>query len=87
MGQENRGMRLGSADKLDESNFEDTGNELRSPPFQDILLPHNLIPLILFFIIFRILSHYVKKYTWQSVNGFRLVKFKGNLYVEHFWNI
>lgn len=51
--------------------YENTGNELRIPPWYNIFQLNNLIPLIAFFLVFRFISAKVKKHLWKDAVGFR----------------
>uniref|UniRef100_A0AC35G301 TLC domain-containing protein n=1 Tax=Panagrolaimus sp. PS1159 TaxID=55785 RepID=A0AC35G301_9BILA len=51
--------------------YENTGNELRIPPWYNIFQLNNLIPLIAFFLVFRFISAKVKKHLWKDSVGFR----------------
>uniref|UniRef100_A0A7E4V5G4 TLC domain-containing protein n=1 Tax=Panagrellus redivivus TaxID=6233 RepID=A0A7E4V5G4_PANRE len=51
--------------------FENSGNELRIPPWSDVFNAENLIPLIIFFAFFRGLAYWVKRNAWNNFSGFR----------------
>ena len=51
--------------------YENTGNEFKIPSWSNMLQLNNILPIIVFFLFFRVIAAHIKKNLWNDAAGFR----------------